>query len=398
MNNRLEDIRKDFQILETGVVYLDSAATSLRPKQVIDAEREYYESYNANIERGVYELSERASEEYELAHEKVARFFGVKRDEIVFTKNTTEAINIVALGLKWEKGENIVTTLIEHHSNYLPWLRIGERYGIEVRKVKPKQDGTFDLYEFEKLIDRKTKIVAVNHVSNVLGTISPLEEIVEIAHRKGAFVLADGAQSAPHRVVNLKEIGVDFFAASGHKMLGPTGTGILYIKEEHLEFINPPILGGGVIDEVYENSYTLTHPFERFEAGTPNIAGGIGLGVAVDYLMKIGLKEIEEHEQKLTGNLIEGLLSLGIKVFGPHEPHKKTGVVPFEVPGMPPHQVAMLLWEMGSIAVRSGLHCAHPLHRYVIKREKGTVRASFYIYNTQEEVEFLLSTLKDIMG
>ena len=394
----MNDIRKDFPILETGVVYLDSAATSLRPRQVVDAEREYYEVYNANIERGVYELSERASEEYELAHEKVAKLLGVKREEIVFTKNTTEAINLVALGLEWEQGDNIVTTLVEHHSNYLPWLRIGERYGVEVRKVRPKEDGTFELSDFEKVIDEKTKIVAVNHVSNVLGTVSPLEEIVEIAHKKGALVLADGAQSAPHLKVNLKEIGVDFFAASGHKMLGPTGTGVLYIKEDHFDLFHPPFLGGGVIEAVYEDSYTLTHPFERFEAGTPNIAGGIGLGVAAEYLMKVGLERIEEHERKLTGMLIEGLLSLGATVFGPHDPEKKTGVVPFEVPGMPPHQVAMLLWEMGKIAVRSGLHCAHPLHRYILKRDRGTVRASFYLYSTEEDVEVLLSTLKDLMG
>ena len=392
----IERIRKDFPILETGVIFFDSAATSLTPEQVVNAQNEYYHEFNANIARGVYEFSTIATERYEEAHGTIAKFLGAKDNEIIITKNSTESINQVAYSFPWGARKKIVTTLIEHHSNYLPWLRVAQIYGLEVATVKPNEEGIFNLKDFEKVIDSNTALVAVNHVSNVLGTINTVEEIIQIAHRKGAKVIADGAQAAPHIPVDLHKMDVDFYVTSGHKMLGPTGTGVLYIKEELFNYLRPALLGGGTITDVDIGEYKLVDNFERFEAGTPNIAGGLGLAAAAEYLMNLGMENVLEHEKHLMIRMIEGLKSAGIKVFGPSDYERRVGVVSFEIEGMGPHRAAFLLSEMFNIAVRSGHHCAYPLLKHVICRPEGTCRASLYIYNTEEEVERFIGAIKEI--
>ncbi len=394
----IKAIRNDFKILGKEVIYLDSAATSLTPDCVVDAVTMYYSEYNANIERGVYSFSQEASRKYEEAHAKVAAFFDVDEKEIIFTKNCTYGINLIANSLKLEKGDTIVTTLLEHHSNYLPWLRLGNRYGVEVKRIKPTVDGFFNMKDFEAVIDSHTKIVAVTHVSNCLGTIVPVQEIIALAHKKHALVLIDGAQSAPHFSINLKDLDCDFFSCSGHKMLGPTGTGILYIKDELHKSIEPLEIGGGMIREVDVEHYTLAHGWEKFEAGTPNIAGGVGLGAAVHYLNKIGMKNIEDYERKLTRKMIEGMKTIkNLVILGPQDPEKRTGVVPFKIPNMTPHEIAFTLDEIAHIAIRSGFHCCHPLLTSILNEPDGTARASLYFYNTEEEVDIFLDTLKEIM-
>lgn len=394
----IDCVREDFPILKKGIIYLDSAATSLTPEVVIDAEMNFYHNFNANIARGVYEFSSIATEKYDQAHNKVARFLGVEKQEIIFTKNTTDGINSLAFALPWKEGDEIITTLIEHHSNFLPWLKVSEIFGVKVIKIKPNEEGIFNLKDFENAIDRHTKLIAVNHVSNVLGTINDIKGIVEIARKKGVPVLADGAQAAPHLPVNLKELGVDFYASSGHKMLGPTGTGILYIDKKWFDKLKPALIGGGTIKDVDIDSYILDHPYERFEPGTPNIAGGIALGEAADYLMKIGMENVMNHENELSIKTIEGLKSIGVTVFGPKDYNKRIGVVSFEIEGLTPHKAAFLLSDMFNIAVRSGHHCAYNILKHIINRPLGTCRASFYIYNTEEEINMFLDAVNEIKG
>lgn len=394
----IEKIRGDFKILQKDVIYLDNAATSLTPDPVVKAVESYYFDYNANIERGVYTFSQEASKAYEVAHSKVAQFFGVDEKEIIFTKNCTYGINLVASGLKWEKGDRVITTLLEHHANYLPWLRLAEKHGVEVIRISPTKEGFFELKDFEKAVNRKTKLVAVTHVSNCTGTIVPVKEIGEIVHRENGLLLVDGAQSAPHFGINLRELGCDFFSCSGHKMLGPTGTGILYIKKDLRERVEPFELGGGMIKDVDMDDFSLAEGWERFEAGTPNIAGGIGLGAAVDYLSNIGMSKIEAYDRKLTTKMLDGLKSIKkVTIFGSQDPGEKTGVIPFKVSNMSPHKVAFTLDELANIAIRSGLHCCHPFLKYVLNEPFGTARASLYFYNTEEEVDTFIETLKMIV-
>ena len=394
----IEKIRKEFKILNKGVIYLDSAATSLTPDSVIKSIESYYYDYNANIERGIYSFSQDASREYELAHTKVADFLGVSEKEIVFTKNCTYGINLVANSRRWEKGDKIVTTLLEHHSNYLPWLRLRERYGVEVIGIEPSKDGFFKLQDFDDAIDSNTKLVAITHVSNCLGTIVPIKEIGEIVHKKKALFLVDGAQSAPHFAIDLKDLNCDFFSCSGHKMLGPTGTGILYIKNNLMDKIEPFEVGGGMIESVEIDKYSPAEGWKKFEAGTPNIAGGIGLGAAVEYLKNIGMENIENYERNITDRLLEGLKQINkVTIFGPSDVEKRTGVIPFKVSDMTPHEVAFTLDEVANIAIRSGFHCCHPLINSVLHEPEGTARASLYFYNTEEEVDIFLETLNDIL-
>jgi cysteine desulfurase/selenocysteine lyase len=394
----VEKIRNDFRILSKDVIYFDSAATSLTPEPVVQAILDYYHEFNANIERGVYSFSQEASKQYEEAHSKVASFFGVAEPEVVFTKNCTYGINLVANALKIEKGDNIVTTLLEHHANYLPWLRLGDRYGIEVRRIKPTIEGFLDLKTVEAAVDDHTKMVAVTHVSNCLGTIVPVAEIAAIAHKRGALFLVDGAQSAPHFPIDLKKIDCDFFACSGHKMLGPTGTGILFIRSELHDSIKPFEVGGGMIKTVELDGYTPAEGWEKFEAGTPNIAGGIGMGAAVDYLSSIGMTRIEEYERKLTRKMMAGLKPFKeISILGPADPEKRTGVIPFRIKDLSPHEIAFMLDEIAHIAIRSGFHCCHPLLNTVLNQPDGTARASLYFYNTEEEIDVFLETIKEIL-
>lgn len=389
-----DKIRADFPIL-ASIIYMDSGATSLTPEPVLEAVLEYYRGYNANVGRGVYRLTKIASQKYNDAHRKVAEFICAEGGGLIFTKNTTEAISMVASGLKWKRGDRVVTTLVEHHSNFLPWLRLKEKGIIqELDIVKPNQEGLLDASDFEDTIDDRTRLVAVTHISNVLGTIFPIKEISAICTENNALLLVDGAQSAPHIGVDVEELGCDFFAFSGHKMLGPTGTGVLWAKD--LEGIEPSLFGGGMIEYVSQDNYKLAAGYERFEAGTPNIAGGIGLGRAVDYLKEVGMDELRSHESKLTKMVLEGLSEIeNVQVYGSTNLKDRIGMVSFNIEGVNPHDVALMLDESSDIMVRSGHHCCMPLMKYFGLKE-GTVRASLYLYNTEAEVDKFLETVEEI--
>jgi len=395
----LDQIRKDFPILQTGIIYLDSTASSLTPEPVLERMMEFYHDYRANVERGIHRLSVKASEEYEKARSKIADFINAKSaSEIILTRNTTEGINLVAQGLDWKKGDKIVTTVLEHHSNFIVWLRARDKHDAIVEVIKPRKPvvkGILDPADFEKAVDDKTKLVAVTHVSNVLGVITPVKEIAEIAHEHGAYVLIDGAQSVPHKKVDVQKIGCDFLAFSGHKMCAPTGSGALFMREAVAEEVEPLCIGGGSIEDVGVDYYKLDTSSRRFEGGTPDIAATIGLGTAIDYLEKIGMENIEAHEGSLVKKMYEGLTTLPkVQVYGP-EPQQRVGIVPFNVGDLNPHDVALALDVSANIMVRSGHHCAQPLSKIVIGKP-GTVRASAYLYNTLEEIDKLISGVKGI--
>lgn len=392
------EVRRDFPILEKGIIYLDNAATSLTPEQVVLKEIEYYHEYRANVERGLHRLSQRASEEYEKAHEIVAEFIGARSARsIAMTKNTTEGINLVAYSREWRRGDKIVTTLIEHHSNFITWLRLARRHGCRVEVVRPDREGRFDPGDFERVIDDSTKLVAVTRVSNVLGCRVPVKEVASIAHEHGALVLEDGAQGVPHLKTDVEDSDVDFLAFSGHKMLGPTGSGALYIAEEELYGTEPLCIGGGTISDVDVASYELAEPPLRFEAGTPAIAQAIGLGEACRYLMRIGMESVERWDERLSERLVEGLSNIeGVEVYGPKEPKERVGIVSFTIRGMNPHDIALTLDSKYDIAVRSGHHCALPLMKELLGNPEGTVRASTYLYNTPEEIDRLIDAVKEI--
>ncbi|RLG25910.1 cysteine desulfurase [Methanosarcinales archaeon] len=388
----IEGIRSDFPILN-DVIYMDSASTSLTPEPVLEAVLEYYREYNANVGRGVHRLSQIASTRYDDAHRKVARFIGARKEGLIFTKNSTEAINMVALGMGLRRGDRVVTTLLEHHSNLLPWMQL-KKLGVDIGLISPEKDGLFNLSDFEYAIDDKTRVVAVTHASNVLGTISPIREISRICREKDVLLLVDGAQSTPHMRVNVRELDCDFFILSGHKMLGPTGTGVLWVKDP--EAIEPLFYGGGMIEDVSTDACRLASGYERFEAGTPHIAGGIGLGRAVDYLEGVGMDALQEHEAQMTTRLLEGLLDIqGVEVYGSHDPKERIGVVSFNIEGLNPHDVALMLDDAAGIMVRSGHHCCIPLMKH-LELKMGTVRASLYLYNTEEEIERLLEVVREI--
>ena len=395
----VNEIRKDFPILKTGLIYLDSTASSLTPEPVLQRMLEYYHEYRANVERGVHRLSVKASEEYEGARKKVADLINAKStSEIIMTKNTTEGINIVANGLNWKKGDKIVTSVLEHHSDFIVWLRVRDKHGVKVEVVTPRKPvtrGILDLADFEKSIDDKTKLVAVSHVSNVLGVIQPIREISKIAHEHDAMVLVDGAQSVPHMKVDVQKLGCDFLAFSGHKMCAPTGSGVLFMRREVAEDVEPLVIGGGSIADVGTDYYKLDASPRRFEGGTPDIAAVIGLGAAVDYLTKIGMGKIEAYEKVLVKRMYDGLTALpSVEVYGP-EPRRRIAIIPFNVGDLNPHDIALALDVSANIMVRSGHHCAQPLSKTVI-RKPGTVRASCYFYNTPNEIDLLVSAVKEI--
>ncbi len=390
-------IRRDFPILGSGIIYFDSAASSLTPEPVLGKMMEFYHEFRANVERGVYSLSQRASEEYEGARLKASKFINAESErEIVFTKNTTEGINTVAEGLKWRRGDKIVTTDIEHHSNFIVWLRVKQKYGAKIEIIKPNDRCLFDLDDFEKAIDDHTKIVAVTHLSNVLGIVVPVEEIAEIAHKHGALMLVDGAQSVPHIRTDVKKIGCDFLAFSGHKMCGPTGIGVLYMRGELMEEVEPLSIGGGSVKDVGIDYYTLADGPQKFEGGTPPIAEAIGLGAAIDYLNGIGMDEVKRHDEAVVGKLYRALdENLKVEVYGPGPEHR-AGIVSFNVEGLSPHDVALALEAAAKIMVRSGAHCTLPLLKEVICHPVGTVRASAYIYSTEDEVDKLVEVISEL--
>ncbi len=396
-------IREDFPILKREVngyplIYFDNAATTQKPRQVIEAVRDFYMTLNANVHRGIHYLSREASELYEKAHETLAKFINAEFEEIMFSSNTTDAINTVAWG--WalrnlKEGDKIVTTVMEHHSNMLPWRAVAEIRGAKVAYVDVDEDGIPLMDEMEAKIDGSTKIVAISGMSNVTGAIPDVKDVIRLAHENGAVALVDGAQMVPHMPVDVKKLDVDFLAFSGHKMLGPTGTGVLYCRKELLEEMFPAKPGGGTIRDVtLEGQEWAPSPW-KYEGGTPNIAGGIGLAEAANYLMKVGMDEVRRHEKELTARGLKLLSEIGnVILYGPRDVEKRGGILAFNVEGMDPHMVGALLDSKG-IAVRTGLHCAHPLHRR-LGAPDGTVRASFYLYNTVEEVEKLAEELRSI--
>jgi len=395
----VKSIRKDFPILDQDYTYLDSAASSLTPEQVVLKEMEFYREYRANVERGVHRWSQKASEEYENAHEKIADFIGApSKSNVALVKNTTEGINLVANSMDWSKEDKIVTTVIEHHSNFITWLRVRERFGTKVDVVRSSPEGLFDMADFERAIDDSTKLVAFTHVSNVLGCILPVKEITEIAHEHGAKVLVDGAQGVPHIETDVSRNKVDFLSFSGHKMLGPTGSGGLYIAEAELATTEPLCIGGGTIADVNIEDYTLAPPPMKYEAGTPAIAQVIGLGESCRYLENIGMRNVEEWDLKLANKLIDGLTQIeNVEVYGPKDPKQRVGLATFNITDMNPHDVALTLDTEYDIAVRSGHHCALPLIKELFSLSEGNVRASTYVYNTLDEIEKLISAVEEIV-
>jgi cysteine desulfurase/selenocysteine lyase len=391
-------IRGDFPILGKGVVYFDNAASSLTPEQVVLKEMEFYREYRANVERGVHRFSQEASEEYEGAHGIVAEFIGSpSTDSVAMLRNTTEGLNLVANSLEFEEGEKIVTTVIEHHSNFITWMRVAKRRGCSLEVVRPDREGRFDMADFEAIIDDSTRLVAVTRVSNVLGCKVPVKAVVEVAHEHGALVVEDGAQGVPHLPTDVSDSRVDFLAFSGHKMLGPTGVGGLYICEEELYKTEPLSIGGGTISDVSLDGYDLAVAPLRFEAGTPAIAQVIGLGEACRYLDRVGMTDVEAWDERLSGRIAEGLREIeGVEVYGPSEPRDRVGIVSFNVGEMNPHDVALSLDTEYGIAVRSGHHCALPLMKELVGLPEGTARASTYLYNTLNEVEMFLGAVEDI--
>jgi cysteine desulfurase/selenocysteine lyase len=398
----VEAIRADFPILQRCVnghplVYLDNAATSQKPRQVIDALVHYYEFTNANVHRGLHTLAEEATEAYESARAKVARFIGAEPESVVFTRNTTEAINLVAYawGLaNLKSGDRIVLTEMEHHSNIVPWQLIARLTGAQLHYVPFTPEGELDMEALEDALKLEPKLVAIVHVSNVLGTMNPVEEITRKAHAVGAKVLIDGAQAAPHKPVDVSRIGCDFYAFSGHKMLAPTGIGALYARRELLEEM-PPFLGGGsMIRRVTHQFSTWADIPTKFEAGTPNIADAIGFGAAVDYLQHVGMEAIRQHEQRLTAEALRLLeAEEDIVVYGPRDPQRRCGLVSFNFKHVHPHDVAQVLDARG-IAIRAGHHCCQIIMRRL--DVAATARASFYLYNTVEEVHTFVEALDNV--
>jgi len=401
-------IREDFPILKRKInnhplIYFDSAATSQKPRQVIEAIKEFYEKHNANVHRAVHTLSQEASELYENAHEEVAKFINAdSMEEIIFVRGTTEAINLVAYA--WvlpnlEREDEVLVTLMEHHSNIVPWENLSKTKGFQVKYVEVNDDGTLDYESFEDAISRKTKIVCLPHVSNVTGIINDVKRVVKIAHEYGSLVLVDGAQSVPHLPVDVKDLDVDFLAFSGHKMLGPTGIGVLYGKREILERM-PPFHGGGeMIREVAFDKITRRCSISwndlpwKFEAGTPNICGGVGLMAAIKYLKNIGMENVTVYEKTLTRYAMQHMQKCKtVKIYGPEDASVKCGIIPFGVEGLGSHDVALFLDSYG-IMIRSGFHCAQPLHEEL--KLKSSARASFYIYNTREEIDRFVEVLRE---
>ncbi|HEM5091033.1 TPA: cysteine desulfurase [Streptococcus suis] len=394
----LERIRKDFSILDQVVndeplVYLDNAATTQKPQQVLDVLADYYQKDNANVHRGVHTLSERATARYEAARQKVADFIQAKSSkEILFTRGTTTGLNWVAQFAKeiLQPDQEVIISVQEHHSNIIPWQQACQQTGAKLRYVTLK-DGELDMDHLRSLLSSKTKFVSLAHVSNVLGSVAPIGEIAELVHQVGAYLVVDGAQSVPHMAVNVQELDVDFYAFSGHKMLGPTGIGVLYGKEELLNRMSPVEFGGEMIDFVYEQTATWKELPWKFEAGTPNIAGAIGLGAAIDYLTEIGMDAIQAHEAELVDYVFPKLQAIpGLTIYGSQDLSKRTGVIAFNLDDLHPHDVATAL-DYEGVAVRAGHHCAQPLLRYL--QVPATVRASFYIYNTKADCDKLVEAI-----
>lgn len=395
----INTIRKDFPILDQEVngkplVYLDTSATSQSPSQVIDAMNDYYRNYNSNVHRGVHTLGTKATDAYEQARMKVRGFINAQRyEEIVFTRGTTSAINLVARSFGEDnvsEGDEIVVTAVEHHANIVPWQELAKRKNANLVFIPLEADGTIKLENVEAVMSDRTKIVALTHVSNVLGTINDIKSIAEIAHSHGAYVAVDGAQAVPHMSVDVQDLDVDFYAFSGHKMLGPTGIGVLYGKADLLDNMEPIEYGGDMIDFVDLRESTWTDLPVKFEAGTPMIAEAIGLSAAIDYINEVGADEILRYEQELVKYAYDKMSQIeGIEIYGPRE--ERAGLITFNLDGVHPHDLATAL-DSDGVAVRAGHHCAQPLMKFL--EVSSTARASFYLYNTKDEIDYFIDSLE----
>lgn len=396
----INKVRQDFPILGEQVngkdlIYLDTSATSQTPLKVIEAMNDYYREYNSNVHRGVHTLGTKATDAYEKARMKVRSFINAKRfEEIVYTRGTTAAINLVARSfgdLVIEEGDEIVVNEMEHHANIVPWQQLAKRKGANLVFIPLEEDGTIALSSVKAAMSDKTKIVAITHVSNVLGTINDIKSIAEIAHAHNAYISVDGAQAVPHMAVDVQDLDVDFYAFSGHKMLGPTGIGILYGKAELLDKMEPIEYGGDMIDYVYKTESTWTDLPVKFEAGTPMIAEAVGLNAAIDYINELGIDNIYLHEKELVAYAYDKMSEIeGIEIYGPGK-DKRAGLITFNLQGVHPHDLATALDSEG-IAVRAGHHCAQPLMKWC--KASSTARASFYIYNTIEEIDQFIESLE----
>jgi cysteine desulfurase/selenocysteine lyase len=403
----IQAIRRDFPILERKIngkplIYFDNAATTQKPRQVIDAIVDYYRNHNANVHRGVHTLSMEATDLYEQARESIAKFVNAKSErEIVFVRNTTEAINLVAHSLGCSRlgvGDEVLVSLMEHHSDIVPWEILAQCRGFKIKYANVFEDGTLDYADFEAKINKSTQICCLSHVSNVTGIINDVKRITKAAHDAGSLMLVDGAQSAPHLPVDVQDIGMDFLAFSGHKMLGPAGIGVLYGKDEVLKQMTPFQGGGEMIKEVSVQKGQCAISWNdlpwKFEAGTPNIEGAIGLGAAVKYLQNLGMENVFSHERELTRYAYSRIQRIkGVNLYGSIDISKKCGIIPFGVKGFTSHETAAFFDEYG-VAMRSGYHCAQPLHE--IFKLNSTARASFYLYNTREEVDRFTEILEEI--
>lgn len=400
MDNKFQSIRKDFPILNQKVndeplVYLDNAATSQKPMQVIDEITRYYTHDNANVHRSVHTLGERATQEYEAARQKVQKFINAKESrEVIFTKGATDSLNLVASTYgeaNIQAGDEIVISIMEHHSNLIPWQQLALRKHATLKYIGLTADGQLDMNDAAQKITDKTKIVAIAHASNVLGVTNDIAKLAESTHNHNAVIVVDGAQAVPHQKVDVQALDADFYAFSGHKMLGPMGIGVLYGKAELLEKMSPYQYGGEMIEFVHKFASTWTELPWKFEAGTQNVAGAIGLGKAIDYLTELGMDNITEYERKLVSYLLPKMLEIpGVTVYGPHDASLHNGVISFNIEGLHPHDLATA-FDMEGVAVRAGHHCAQPLMEYL--GIPATARASFYIYNTQADADKLLDAI-----
>ena len=396
------ELRNDFPIFKKKIngkelVYLDNASTTQKPYTVINSITDFYSNYNSNIHRAVYQLAEEATTLYEQSREKIANFINVRPEEIVFTRNTTESINLIAHSwarTNLKKDDGIAISELEHHSNIVPWQILSQEIGTRLEYVGIDENGFLDLEHLIELISsKKVKLVSLSHMSNVLGTIVPIERIIKIAHENDIPVLVDGAQSVPHMPVNVKNMDCDFLVFSAHKMLGPTGVGVLYAKKEFLEKMRPFMGGGDMIKEVFKFHTNYNEVPYKFEAGTPNIADVVGFGAAIDYLKKIGMENIRKHEIDLTEYALESILSINhLTVYGPRDANYRGGVISFNIADIHPHDLATIMNDHG-IAIRSGHHCAQVLMQRL--DVPATSRASFYIYNTKEEIDKFVNAIKE---
>ena len=396
------ELRNDFPIFRKKIngkdlVYLDNASTTQKPYTVIDSITDFYSNYNSNIHRAVYQLAEEATNMYEQSREKIANFINARPEEIIFTRNTTESINLIAYSwarLNLKKDDGVAITEIEHHSNIVPWQILSQEIGTRLEYVGIDENGFLDLeHMFELISSKKIKLVSLSHMSNVLGTIVPIERIIRIAHANGIPVIVDGAQSVPHMPVNVKNMDCDFLVFSAHKMLGPTGVGVLYAKKEYLDKMKPFLSGGDMIKEVFKFHTNYNEVPYKFEAGTPNIADVVGFGAAIEYLEKIGMENIRKHEIYLTDYALESMLSLKYAtIYGPRDPKDRGGVISFNIADIHPHDLATIMNDHG-IAIRSGHHCAQVLMQRL--DVPATSRASFYIYNTKEEIDKFVNAIKE---